>query len=438
MVNLSLGVLAAAAVCAAAPAVAQTGGAAPSNFAPNSQWEVITGFSHGVRENPSGTGLEAPIAVSAYATHCNICTATVRGSTGDLKAGDLVTFSGPGVDARLTLSPMRVLAVNRDAAFTFALPLGLEPWVSAPATVLNVNIGMAASTQTGDGPDGWSKSPSLEIWREDNAVNIPAGADYSLGVRKRSADGQYLFTRPSPGRVHGRTIVFGAYVYQRVRGGAGSWRITLSSNGSGGGAVFSAPAAASPGWQWLEASYSTPMDATEVSAGIVFDGQIDDVYYVANPVLTFGTAIGVNAYFKPTTEILVPRVKLTPITWNNAELNFPRSPDAGGGYGFSWDVYAETGGGIAPTVAGVGVALEGIDDKPVVANSGVVRSIAFRSAVTAPTIYSEILGQTVAGVKSFAGPMITLDGTGRAWAYSGVAADRWRNVSMDMEFYLLK
>jgi hypothetical protein len=428
----------AAALCAAAPAIAQISGPAPVNLAPNSQWEVITGFSHGVRENPSGTGREAPIAVFAHTTHCNICTATVRGSTGDLKAGDLVTFNGPGVDARLKLSPMRVLAVTRDASFTFALPLGLEPAVSAPATVLNINIGMAASTHTGDGPDGWSKSPSLEIWREDNAANVPAGADYSLGVRKTSADRQQLVTRPRPGRFHGRMIVFGAYVYQRVRGGAGSWRITLASNGAGGREVFSAQAPATPGWQWLEASYAVPLDATEVSAGVVFDGQVDDVYYVANPVLTFGTAIGVNNYLKPTTEIVIPRVKLTPITWNNAVVTFPRSPGAGEGYGFSWDVYAETGGGIAPTVAAVGVALEGIDDNPVVANSGVVRSIAFRSAVTAPTLYSEILGQTVAGVKSFAGPTITLDGTGRAWAYSGVAADSWRNVSMDMGSYVLK
>ena len=422
----------------AATFAVQASGPAPYNLAPNSQWEVITGFSYGVRENPLGTGLEPPIVVSTYATGCNVCTARVSGSTGDLKPDDLVTFDGPGLDPSLRLSPMRVLAVDRDASFSFALPLGARPSVSASARASIINVGMAASTKTGDGPDGWSKSPSLEVWREDNSINIPAGADYSLGVRKTALSQQYLATHPRPGRVHGRMIVFGAYVYQRVRGGEGAWRVSLSSNGSGGRTVSSAPPDASPGWRWLEAAYEVPMDATEVSAGVVFDGNINDVYYVANPVLALGDAIGPNNYVKPTTEIVIPRVKLTPTTWNNATLTFPGPKVGSHGYGFCWDVYAETGGEIAPTVASVSAALEGIDDNPVVTKSGVVRAIAFRSNVAAPTIYSEILGQQAAGVKAFAAPTIVLDGTGRAWVYSGIASDSWRNVSMDMNLFFLK
>lgn len=47
------------------PVLAQTAYNAPVNLAPNSQWEVMSGWSFGTQENYQGTGTVAPIPASA-------------------------------------------------------------------------------------------------------------------------------------------------------------------------------------------------------------------------------------------------------------------------------------------------------------------------------------------------------------------------------------
>jgi hypothetical protein len=428
----------AALLASAASATVAVAQPAPQNFAPNSQWEIVTGFGASVREKPDGSGTEAPYRLLANTVDCNLCTATVDGFTGSLKVDDLVRIDGPGVDPDLRRAPMRVYSVDPGKSFTFALPLGLKATLSRPATVTNVMIGGAASIGTGDGPDGWSKSTSLMVWREDARGDRPAGADYSLGVQRQTEAPEYVVTRPAIGRVHGRTLAFGAYVEQKSRHGPGTWRIVMSSNGAGGKTVLSPAAPAGPAqWRWLEASYAVPDDASEVSVGVQFEGAPGDIFYMANPVVAFASTIGADNYVKPMSEVVIPVVKLTPATWYDASIRFPTAVDKGGTHGFTFDAYAETGGGVAPTVARLDVALEGVDRNPVGVGPDGGRVIAFRSAQAPPTKYAAIMAQYATDVKSFAGPTITLDGSGRAFVY-GAPGDSWYNVSMDINGYLLK
>ncbi|HEY5106299.1 MAG TPA: hypothetical protein VII73_05930 [Caulobacteraceae bacterium] len=411
---------------------------APQNFAPNSQWEVISTVGYAPRENSEGTGPLPPVAITANTTGSNLVVLSVSGPTGEAKAGDLIVLSGAGADRALTLAPMRITALKRDAEITVRAPLGLAPRVSRPASARNVNIGGEASAGTGDGPDGWTKSTSLVFWREDNAANVPPGAYYSLGLSRRASPAEFLVTHPNPHLVRGRTIAFGAYVLHRPRNGSAAWRVVISSDGSGGYTAMSPAALPSTDYQWRELRYTVPADATAVYEGVELEGGRGDTFYLANPVATIGRAIGEGGYLKPFEETLIPVVKITPYSWDNATITFPATPDAGPSYAIAFDAYAETGGAIAPTVARIDTALEGINDEPVIVGGASVRAIAFRDKAGAPIKYSPIMAQTVAGVKTFGGGPVVLDGDGRAVAYSGVAADRWRNVSLDISGFLLK
>jgi len=421
---------------AGGPAVSYAANA-PVNLAPNSQWEIFSGEGYGARMNIEGTGTMPPIPVSAYTTGSNTVVFTVAGATGELKVGDLVTISGAGADPALTICPLRVTAVTANASFTAQAPLGRKPGVSHAVTATPINIGMRpGSTNTGDAADGWKKTTTLEVWREDNYQNLPSGKPattpyYALGVKKDLAAGEYVATEPDVTRFRGKTVTFGAYVYQKVRGGAGAWRAFVQSSD---GVTTSAAAATTGGYQWLEVSYTVPADAISFAAGLYLDGAAGDTYYIADPVLTVGTAIGVDNYIKPQ-ETFIPVVHISPISWINANIVFPSTKDARAN---SFDVYAETGGQVAPTVRHAFGELEGIDGGAVQVNSGLSRVIAFFDRDTAPTKSGSFLPQYVAGVKSF-GPLdLPLDGTGHAVYVTGVAGDSWSNVSLEMDGFFLQ
>jgi hypothetical protein len=417
---------------------------APVNQLPNSQWEIASGLGYDAKENKDGTGTMPPIDFSGYSTGANAVVVTTAGAQGDLKPGDLVVMRGSGIDRALTRSPMRVTEVS-GTSFTIHCPLSLTVETSAPGSALPVNVGMhGGSHATGDAFDYWSKTISLVVWREDNPVNIAPGALYALGVNKDSGAREYVGTRYLD--VHqfaGRTIVFGAYVDQKVRDGSGTWRLFVNSNA---GVVTSAAAPTGDGYQWMEMSYPVPANASLFQVGLYFDGAAGDTYYVSNPVLAFGATIGVNNYAKPR-ETLAPLNGIVPMTWNAADIVFPLvavySPPHH--YDIVFDAYAETGGQIAPSVVNTEGQLEGRDDGAVQTGTGFVRAIGFRNNAVAPITVGGIMAQTVAGVKSFttmnitlgAGPYRSTPG-GFAWANSAVAGDSWRNVALEFDRFFLQ
>jgi hypothetical protein len=428
--------------------------AAPVNLAPNSQWEVMSGLPvGGAKYNVEGTGTMAPIVFRANATPsapgafpgAYDVTFSVTGSTGELKVGDLVIISGAGVDPALTRSPLRVIAVTRDASFTAACPFGLRP-LSSHAGVATPTTPGVLNSATGDAADGgWKKTTSLYVWREDNAANVYAGATYALGVHKDSPEPETLWLLPGYEgarqggdivRFRGATISFGAWVYHKVRHGAGTWQAYIRSDGTGGTIATSPPGDGRDGYQWREVSYVVPADAANLTVGVLFNGAKDDQYYVADPVFARAVRLGPNAYTKPQ-EILTPVVHISPGAWINAQVGFP-TPCAFG-YCFMFDVYAETWGQVAPTVLHAMGENEGIDDNPVVTGESGSRLMAWYNKIPAPEISGGFLAQYARNVKSFTNAFdMPFDGDGRAWWVSGVAGDTWYNVSLELDWFLLQ
>lgn len=415
--------------------------AGPTNYAPNSQWEIFSGEGFDARENVAGTGVMPAMAFVGNTTGANRVVLALSGPSGDLKVGDLVQLSGAGVDPTLTLAPTRVIALTHDATLTIIAPLNGIPTVSSAGLAQPVNVGMAAgSTHTGAAADHWSKTIGLEVWREDNAANLASGATYALGVNVNGlvADGRppiYLGTRSLDAPMYrGRTVTFGVDVYQKVLGGSGTWRVYCASDG---GVTTSPPAPASHRYDWSEVTCAVPIGATFLQVGVYFDGAPTDTYYVANPVLAMGSAIGPNNYEKPT-EVLTPINGIVPLTWNNAVIRFPpRAVNSPNYFDILFDAYAETGGQIAPSVVSTDGQLEGLDGQPVRIGTGAVRAIGFRNSARAPIVVGGILAQYAPNVKSFTTMNITFDGSGHAWANSAVADDMWTNVSLEFDrFYL--
>ena len=409
---------------------------APVNLAPNSQWEIFSAEGFAARWTIDGQGPMAGIAATGNTTGRNAVTFTLAGPTGDLKVGDLVTASGDGIDPVLARSPMRVIALAPGRSVTVNAPSGDAPTVSRGAVLTPVNIGGEAATHTGDAADGWTKTISLPVWREDNAANLSPGALYALGAHKDRAGPEMIYLTPDVARYRGRTLSFGVLVYHKLRLGAGDWTLFFASDGPGAAVVVSAPPPAGPGYQWLELRYSVPADATGLRVGVVLDGAAGDTYYLADPVLARDDVIGRDNYQKPQ-ETFIPVVHVTPITWENATVAFTPVADAREPHTRLFDLYAETGGKVAPSVRLAQGAIEGVNAGAVVAGPA-ARVIAWASSPAAPNLFGPILAETGTNVKAFGALSLPLDGQGRAWFASGVLGDVWTNVSMDLCLFYLQ
>lgn len=455
---------------AVAPAHAQSPATAPVNLAPNSQWEIWSAVGFGIRQNPQGTGAEAPIASSGY-TGGRTATFTVA-STGNLSIGDLVSVSGSGVDSSLTLMPMRTIALVKNVSITVRVPLGASPANATSTTSSIVPIGVGAYwynlNSTGDGPDGWSRYPTSAsngpiLWRDfargNYSVNAPSAVrPYALlGARLQKSGGSVFYTDQTlnVSRYAGQTISFGMYVMQKIKGGTNTYRLFFNDSVNGPTYCSSSTAAAGS-WSWAECAYTVAAGASFLHAGVDMNGAAGDVYYFCDPVLTIGSSIGgVHNYIKPQNEILIPKVHITPLgPWNGStnsgNITFPATTtvqgNAGAWYGFYHDPFAETGGQVAPTVAYIWGQLEGINAGSVQTGTGQVRSMMWydRSAATPPGHSGSFLPEYVANVKSFASMGMplnqadqTLDIRGTGIFQSGVAGDAWTNVALEYDMFLL-
>ena len=415
---------------------------APINFAPNSQWEIWSGVEYGTAPNIEGTATVSPIIASGNSIGIAETTTFAVKTTGQLKVGDLVTATGPGIDSSLVLSPMRVTALIPSRSITVRVPLGLTPTVSHAATITPVVVGNLAAKGTGDAADGWKKTTSMPVWREDNRANVPAGAYYSMGLTKDEAGPERVWMMPNPALYAGRKLVFGIYAYQKIRRGSGAWSIYWSNDRTGLQSCASTPAKS--GWQWQECSMTIPDDAKSIDVGVRLDGATGDTYYLANPVFAVGGAIGGPGNYTKPSETFIPIVHISPYAWINARVTFPAT-NAGGVYGLTMDPYAETGGKIAPTVGQAWGQLEGINSGEVQRATGYVRLMAWFDHVTAPERSGSFLAQYVADVKSFSYMDFPLnsfdrmpDMLGTASIQTGVASDSWWNVSLEFDRFLLK
>lgn len=438
------------------PIIAQTTYNAPVNLAPNSQWEVMSGWSFGTQENYQGTGTVAPISASANSTgSIGRSTFTVT-ATNSLSVGDLVQASGSGIDSCFTASPMRIVALVFNTSITVRTPRGCKPSINHATTLLPVTAGNLSITSTGSGPDGWFKIPTMPMWRNENrgpyAANMPTdvGAYAAIGMTKDIASPEQFYIYISPqnlAKFQGKSVVFGIYGNQKVRSGSGTWAIYTNDSINGARTPCSGASSVS-GYQWLECSFSVPAATTYFYVGVQLNGATSDTYYFVNPVLAIGNVIGgVKYYQKPQGEILIPQVHISPFGWINANITFPASAASYCGpfpTCFEHDLYAESGGIIAPTVTKCHGQMEGIDSGSVVSGSGSVRVMAWYDRAAAPEKSGSFLPQYVSNVKSFAYmdfPLNQTDTTpdllGTGIYASNVASDTWTNVSEEIDWCIL-
>jgi hypothetical protein len=429
--------IAAAWMFTAAPVAAFS---APMNLLPNTQWEIMSAEGAGTKWNVEGAGTMAPVAFSGYSVGANKVTFAVSGSTGELKVGDLVYVgANAGIDPALLVSWMRVTALTANRSFAVRCPLGLAPWFSHSGVATPADAAGTGSIGTGDAADGnWKKTVSMPIWRESNPVNLPPDASYALAAHK-NVDAQEAVWWNGPrdvNRFRGHTVAFGAWVYQKIHTGPGTLRAYIQSDGSGGRQVVSAAApAVSRAYRWETITYTIPVDATYIQAGVLLNGASGDTYYLADPVFAVASGLDPDSYTKPQ-EVLFPIVHISPPDWINATLTF-RTGCAFGDC-FSFDAYAETQGAVAPTVVHAFGELEGIDSGPVIAGPSGSRLIAWYDTEAAPERSGGFLAQYAANVKSFSNSFdMPFDGTGNAVVVSGVHNDSWYNVSLEFDgFYL--
>jgi hypothetical protein len=440
-------------LCGQAAAFAST---APVNLAPNSQWEVWSAVGYETQYNYQGTGTTAPLTASANTTGSVGRSTFTVSTTADLSVGDLVKASGSGIDACFAIGPMRIVGLVANTSITVRTYFGCVPTVNHATTLTMVGVGNQAAAGTGAGPDGWTKTTSLPIWRNENrgsyASNLPSnvGAIAVLGAKKDIAGTEYIYATYAGANLAqfaGKTVVFGIDGYQKVRGGSGTWAIYFNDSVNG----VRTPCAAAPttaGYNWLECSVTIPANTTYFYVGVALQGAADDTYYLADPVLAIGNSIGgVANYQKPRNEILIPTVHISPIGWINAAITFPSAPVASCGgftYCFEHDFYAETGGGVAMTVQKAHGQIEGIDCGTVQTSTAAVRVMAYYDRVAAPGKSGSFLPQYVRCVKSFSymdfpfdQTSATNDAIGTGVYVSNIASDTWSNVSEELDWFIL-
>jgi hypothetical protein len=351
------------------------------NLLPNSQWQIATAIGSSPKMNSAGTAVMPPIVVTGYTTGTNTITATTA-NTGELEVGNLVMFQSP-CEASLTRTTSCIDALVKNASFTVSLPLGRIAKTSSACNAIPTMAGGVSSIGTGDALDGWSKSITAQVWREGHRTNNKLGSLYSAGFKKGD-DGTEIMNhsveKRDVGRFQGRQVVFGVWVYHKVHHGRGTWRAFISTRGSKH-PVWYSPRSSKTTYDWKEISATIPSDADAIDFGISFEGSRGDVYYVSQPMASFGTFLGVGNYRSPYHETLIPRVKITPYSHYNANCDFPTQPSAnanlteayGGGvgddFGFYVRPYPETNGAIAPTVRRLLMQIEARSDKVTVARS---------------------------------------------------------------------
>lgn len=400
----------------------------PENFARNSQWEIMSASGYDTAWNELCTGSEAQLAFDSNTFGANSVTITrAAGFPSNWQIGTLfVCDSG---DAALRQKPMRVTALTA-TTITFICPFNTQPAASIAGLVRPISI---MNNTTGDAADGWSKDATLRVWRDGYSSNRVSGARYALSCVKSAGTTQRVYASVDITLFRGSQLSFGISARQRVQGGAGTWRVYMTCDGTGGTTTYSA-SSTDIAHNWLETTIAIPADATYCYYGIELLGNSGDAYCLCNPVLSRGRYIGSGNYTYPQHQLL-PVVKVEP--WVNASVTFGSTFIPGRGYQFPVDFYADSGGQIAPTVKMFNGNWEGINTNAVVTGTAGNRTFGFWQSSGDPTLIGFIVSQQVSNVKTYGKAQWFTDSSGFCQAVSFASADSWSNISIDINEFLL-
>lgn len=396
------------------------------NLLTNTQWKIRTAIGTITKFGVEGGGTLPTLSVTGFTVSSNTPTFSTS-NTSQLKVGDVVKISGGGTNVDLT--GIEVTTVTANVSFVGALALGLLSGASAACTAQLITRG-DISASTGAGPDPWNKTTALNLWVDDNAANSKSGSKYQVGIQLTAVSAQSFFYPISGSDVNqyiGRTLVFGCWVYYKIRSGSGTYRPYVTTNlGTTYGPVTSATV-----YTWVEVSATIGAGATFINAGVEFIGAVNDAAYFSQPMLAFGTALGTGNYFPETRGALfTPVVKFSPAHWINATLNFPAGL-VDGVYPWTFYLKAETLEAVANEIVAAHMELEGV-------NAGTIgRALALQSTTVAPQLGGPIIYSQTTTVKTTSlGFWWFKAGTGRVYAIN--ASDTWSNVSIDFSGYILQ
>ncbi len=318
-------------------------GAVLQNLLPNTQWQVATGMGSVTKMNSQGTGTQNVVAVTSFTTGSNTVVFNTA-NTQQAKVGDIGLFSAG--DAAITLAPMRITAVSSNVSFTANLPWAGKASTSSAKNFQLITVGDYTGASGGAAFDGWTKNPSsLIIWRDDFSINQKAGSPYSVGFRKDSNSTEYYYSSLSPNDVEklaGRTLVFGAWVYQKAQGGSGTWTLFVNDSGNQYTAPTNGTGSSVGGYQWLEFSFTVSSTCTYLEVGLQLNGTTNDIYYLSQPIMAFGTFLGVGNYIQNSNERLDFLVHLNAPTLTPYSGTFPSTVWTPGAtyYGYELDLEA--------------------------------------------------------------------------------------------------
>lgn len=302
------------------PAISVTSATNAGNFLPNCQWQVWT-VGAVTKMNAAGTAVQTTVSVTSFDT-TNGQPRFFTANTQAIRVGDIVRVTGgapfkwgySGIGAVSTDTGCRVVAINPNVSITIQPPLGAtSPGASSACTLQPLGPG-DLGTGTGQAADNWKKTPTMTVWADDWAANACVGAIRTMGIRKDNTSAEAVnWTLPTiqlP-RYAGRTITFGALVYQKVQSGAGTYKLYIADgiaatvySASGTGVAYSDPTYA--GFQFLSVTATISPTASKLEIGLELNGTTNDVYYFALPTAIVSSVLSRDNCRQPEDEICRP------------------------------------------------------------------------------------------------------------------------------------
>ncbi|WFS02221.1 hypothetical protein [Rhizobium tumorigenes] len=271
----------------------------PQSFAPNTQWQLWGQTPYISKQKEDGTGAIPALSISAF-NPANANPTLICANTGPLRVGDIGRFGSGfqwGYQGR-GYQPIsgafdtgnRVVALNSNSSFSVKGEFGGVSPLATAATSFQL-IGAGDTLGLGLSASGWLKSAALNVWADDYASNLTIGAIRVLGARKTSAADAVHYFQVQPKKLRryaGRTITFGAKVFQKLQGGSGTWALfvddgvtsTISAFGKG---------QSQGGYEFKTLTVNVNANPLYLNIGIVFKGNSGDIYYVALPTAVIGS-----------------------------------------------------------------------------------------------------------------------------------------------------
>ena len=155
-------------------------------------------------------------------------------------------------------------------------------------------------------PDGWSKSPNIDIYRLFK-TDLSVANSSLYGVKLVAASGGVVLQWPRNydniqhvSKFAGKTISFGAYVTSSYADDARIYIYDVSGSST---TTYSSYHTGSGTREWLEASRTVPSNCTALAVAIVINTSGHSAYF-SDPVMVTGNAIGEGNYMPIGQEII--------------------------------------------------------------------------------------------------------------------------------------